>query len=387
MRTPPPPARLPVERHVRPTQRPPSAIALHTLPARTRTDYRGTLLMNPGSPGESGVEFTGLLGSSESLSTVVGDSFDLLAFDPRGIEASTPRLDCFTSSSSSERDIWNTQTGHQLLNASGVGVLNLYVARAQVVGAGCAAASALEGDIAQFMGTVSVAMDMLNIVEKLGQEKLQYWGFSYGTVLGQYFAAMYPDKVGRMIIDGVDNYRASLWSSNLLDNEAVIDSLFTFCHQAGPERCALYESTPSAIRDRFFGVLEAVKQAPVPIPLATRLVVVTYADLVGMINTNVYGPMTGFPDLVATVRALETANQTLLAALAPSIAGAPTCDCALPGRAAYQDFFAGITRAAPTTRAVWAAFHLECTQWPVRAHAYTSYVGYTYTHTPVTPPD
>ena len=83
---------------------------------------------------------------------------------------------------------------------------------------------------------------------------------SYGTVLGQYFAAMYPDKVGRMIFDGVYdsiNYRASLWNTNVINNEAVIDSLFTFCHQAGPDGCALYESTPAAIRKRFFAVLES----------------------------------------------------------------------------------------------------------------------------------
>ena len=83
---------------------------------------------------------------------------------------------------------------------------------------------------------------------------------SYGTILGQYFAAMYPDKVGRMILDGVydgDNYRASLWNSNVINNEAVIDSLFTFCHQAGPSGCVLYEATPAAIRDHFFGVLES----------------------------------------------------------------------------------------------------------------------------------
>ena len=47
---------------------------------------------------------------------------------------------------------------------------------------------------------------------------------------------MYPDKVGRVIIDGVydgANYRSALWNSNLVDIEAVMDSLFTYCHQAG----------------------------------------------------------------------------------------------------------------------------------------------------------
>ena len=99
----------------------------------------------------------------------------LFRSDPRGIGASTPRLDCFTTPT--ERDIWNTQAGYRILDASDDGLLNLYIARAQVVGGRCAAASALLGDIGQYMSTASVATDMLNIVEKLGQDKLQYWGF------------------------------------------------------------------------------------------------------------------------------------------------------------------------------------------------------------------
>ena len=145
------------------------------IPARDRTNYRGTVLLNPGGPGGSGTadDFIGLIGPN--ISTVVGDSFDVLGFDPRGIGASTPRLDCFVSKA--ERDIWHTQEGYQLLNASDEGVLDLYTARAKVVGDRCAQRSVAEGDIARFMDTASVATDMLNIVEKLGQEKLQYWGF------------------------------------------------------------------------------------------------------------------------------------------------------------------------------------------------------------------
>lgn len=219
----------------------------------------------------------------------------------------------------------------------------------------------------------------------------QHLSQSYGTVLGQYFTTMYPDKVGRMIIDGVYdgyNYRASLWNSNLLDNKAIIDSIFTFCHQAGPEGCALYESTPAAIRDRFFGVLESVKQAPVPNPHAKPPSVVTYKDLVSMITVNIYAPILGHPYIVATINAIETGNQTALAEL---VAGTAACDCASPATppknnnidllhavgcgdadpqtydcAAYQAFFADLTRVAPTVGPFWVVLHLECTQWQVR---------------------
>ncbi len=150
-----------------------TAIAMRMIPARDRANYRGAVLVNQGGPGYSGTAFIGSFGSN--LSATVGDSFDVLGFDPRGVGESTPRLDCFQTQS--DRDNWNTQEGNQLLNASDESLLNWYVARAQVVGALCATASAQQGDIARFMDTGSVATDMLNIVEKLGQEKLQYWGF------------------------------------------------------------------------------------------------------------------------------------------------------------------------------------------------------------------
>lgn len=58
------------------------------------------------------------------------------------------------------------------------------------------------GDLSRFVGTASVARDMLEILNKLGYEKLRYWGLSYGTVIGGTFAAMYPDKVERLVSDG-----------------------------------------------------------------------------------------------------------------------------------------------------------------------------------------
>jgi pimeloyl-ACP methyl ester carboxylesterase len=54
----------------------------------------------------------------------------------------------------------------------------------------------------RFLSTTSVARDLLEVMEKAGQKKLRYWGFSYGTVIGVTFAAMYPNEVERMVNDG-----------------------------------------------------------------------------------------------------------------------------------------------------------------------------------------
>lgn len=67
-----------------------------------------------------------------------------------------------------------------------------------------------EAGLGRFVTTASVARDMLEIMLKIGEKKLKYWGFSYGTVLGTTFAAMYPDKVDRMVNDGKPNFTFSL---------------------------------------------------------------------------------------------------------------------------------------------------------------------------------
>ena len=197
-----------------------------------------------------------------------------------------------------------------------------------------------------------------------------------------------------MIIDGVLDgyeYRNALWNNSLTDNEAVIDSLFTFCHQAGPLKCPLYESTPSAIRDRYFGVLATVKQNSVPVPLAEPAQVLTHKDLLNQIFNAAYSPVLSYPLVAATIRAIETSNQTFLAVLAPIVGSSATCDSpaspalsdngyeaffaiacgdaeAVPfDPTAYRAFFAALTRVAPTVGPFWALYHLGCTQWPVRA--------------------
>lgn len=103
------------------------------------------------------------------------------------------------------------------------------------------------GKIARFMNTPFVARDMLAIVDALGEDGLlRFWGRSYSTVLGQTFAAMFPDRVGRILLDSVlrfDDYYSGQWATANRDTEVALLNFFRECIDAGPELCPLANYT------------------------------------------------------------------------------------------------------------------------------------------------
>ncbi|RPD54765.1 alpha/beta-hydrolase [Lentinus tigrinus ALCF2SS1-7] len=369
---------------------PTTAIAIRMIPATDKENYRGTIFLNPGGPGGSGTEFVGRAG--KNIANVVGPSFDLLGFDPRGTGMTTPLAWCFNTDS--ERAIWNTQEGHQLLNASDDSV-GVFHARTKLLGQRCEKRIGGEWGIGRFVSTPNVARDMLEISQMLGQDQLQYWGFSYGSVLGQYFAAIYPDKVKRLIVDGVydaENYKAALWNTNIVDVDRVVDALFDFCHQAGPSKCALYDSSPEKIRQRFFRVLEDVKTNPVSVPLAEPPLVITHKALLSQFFYATYKPLTMYGSVVDTIHAIETNNASALTALAPLVVSPVECKCnerpdpALRADneatfsiacgdgdkrpwdlAEYTKWYQGLESQSPLMAPMWGIYWMQCAEWPVRA--------------------
>lgn len=149
----------------------------------------GSLLLNPGGPGVSS------LAAWDSLSGVVSDDlhkrFDVIGFDPRGVGDSTSvhctdarGLDAYTSLDFDPRSAVERQT---------------LLAGAQRLAQGCAAQS---GSLLPYVGTTFAAADMDRIRAALGETKLTYLGFSYGTFLGAEYAHQFPDRVRGLVLDG-----------------------------------------------------------------------------------------------------------------------------------------------------------------------------------------
>lgn len=110
---------------------------------------------------------------------------------------STPRADCW--SNTQKRLLWLLQETPIVDERPGL-VYDAY-SRAAAFSGVCEEALRSTG-LLRHLSTASAARDMLEIVHRAGHDKLRYWGFSYGTLLGGVFASMYPDKVDRLVSDG-----------------------------------------------------------------------------------------------------------------------------------------------------------------------------------------
>ncbi|KAJ7088372.1 Alpha/Beta hydrolase protein [Mycena belliarum] len=281
-----------------------AVLAIVRLPANVSSaEYRGPILFNPGGPGGSAVDTVVNLGSSIQL--IAGSQYDIVGFDPRGVSYSTPVASFFATDA--ERALWNAGSVPTSLNASSDALPHAW-ARARLLGT---LAAQRDSGILRYMTTDNVARDMLRITQKFGEEKLQYYGISYGSILGATFAALFPDKVGRILIDGVLD--ADAWfNANLTieatDTDKVLQTFFDGCAAAGPDLCAFYASTPAAIAERLAALTAAVRATPVPAVTPAGYGLVDYSFLRSALFSALYVPYQLFAPLAHGLAALEAGD-------------------------------------------------------------------------------
>ncbi|KAH8834185.1 TAP-like protein-domain-containing protein, partial [Flagelloscypha sp. PMI_526] len=274
--------------------------------------YAGPILYNPGGPGGSGVGL--ILGWAKGFRAIVGPAFDLIGFDPRGVAASTPRANFFTTEV--ERQLWVARKPHGNIIVDGQEA-RLW-AQYQLVNPLIEAQDKKNNDYLKHINTENTARDMLYITEKFGWEKLKYMGFSqhglilfrYGTILGSTFASLFPDKIERMIIDGVmdaDSYYNTLWDKNLLDIEATMETFFDGCYAAGANICPFWNSSPHLIEEALNTLYDTVRKEPIPVQLSPgHYGVVDYELLRKAVFRSLYSPYAKFPALAKALDDLKS---------------------------------------------------------------------------------
>lgn len=156
-------------------------------------DRLGSLLINPGGPGASGVEFV-RDSVDYAVSARLKQSYDIVGFDPRGVNQSSA-VDCYDDPAELTAflyDISPQPTGSE-------GWIDDLEQSSAEFGEACLEHT---GDLLGFVDTVSAAHDLDLLRAILGDNKLNYLGYSYGTLLGATFADLYPQKTGRLVLDG-----------------------------------------------------------------------------------------------------------------------------------------------------------------------------------------
>ncbi|HET6967711.1 MAG TPA: alpha/beta hydrolase [Ornithinibacter sp.] len=165
-------------------------VALVKVPARKSSKRIGSLVVNPGGPGGSGVDY------ARAADFIVGkdvrDAYDVVGFDPRGVQRSAP-IDCLTDS---ELDAFlgSDPTPDDAAEEES------FARTAQGFAQSCGRTA---GPLLEHVSTVDAARDLDVLRAALGEEKLTYLGKSYGTYLGTTYAGLFPEQVGRMVLDGV----------------------------------------------------------------------------------------------------------------------------------------------------------------------------------------
>lgn len=172
----------------------PGGATIEIAVARHRArDPQGSLLMNPGGPGGSGYDFVNYSADYVVTSDVLA-AYDLIGFDPRGVGRSTPVV-CYTDGADQDELLYGTFDAEY---GTPAWIDELTERELDWI----AACEQNTGDLLGNLDAASVARDMDVMRAVLGDEQLSYLGYSYGTYLGAVYAELFPEKVGRMVLDG-----------------------------------------------------------------------------------------------------------------------------------------------------------------------------------------
>lgn len=277
-----------------------------------------TIVVEPGGPGASGVGY--VFEAAETITKRFSDGlFDILGWDPRGVNASLPSASCFPHRA--YRDHWSLLTGQYRETTQPMAQLQVADAMNNAIFNACRQQL---GDFGRFISTASVSRDLEEIRKGLNETHLTGYFVSYGTGIGQTYANMFPQSVGRLILDGPQYVKDQRelggfgWTS--LDNVTDLwrQGFLGECVEAGPENCALAKhaqlpgqtASVAALEARMTELFRSILARPVPAYTEkSGPSLVTYSKLVLTVYGSLYAPEL-WPALAEILHGLEQGNST-----------------------------------------------------------------------------
>jgi pimeloyl-ACP methyl ester carboxylesterase len=331
---------------------------------RARGQRIGSLLINPGGPGGSAVDFlAGFVAGAGG--TTLGNRFDIVAFDPRGIGASTP-LDCHA-------------TVQQLVATDPTpddeAEWSAFEREAKTFAEGCARKHAA---LLPHLATPNVARDMDQVRAALGDDELTYLGFSYGTAIGAWYAELFPQRVRALVLDGAVDLRLSAIELSLQQAkgfEAALATYFAWCGESA-SNCAWTAGRDPA--QALQQLMASVDASPIPAPGSDRPV--GPGELLLGVIAPLYGGVAGYRSLSSELRAAASGDGSMVLALVDGYLDrrsdgsygniqeanyAVNClDLPVPSLAAIRGEAARFAQEAPTFGVAILTSLLVCAHWP-----------------------
>ncbi|MCW0214207.1 MAG: alpha/beta hydrolase [Pseudonocardia sp.] len=214
----------------------------------------GSLVFNPGGPGGSGTEY--LPSVSQQIGTgTLAQRFDLVGFDPRGVGASTPQIDCLTDA---EQD---QERAKVFADPSPAGIA---AAEADAKSLADRCGQRMGNEVLANMGTRDVVKDLDVMRAALGDEKLSFYGYSYGTQIASAYAEAFPQNVRALVLDGVVDPRQDYVESSIKQAagfQQAFDAFATWC--ATQPNCPL-GTDPAKATQAFTALTGRLITTPIP---------------------------------------------------------------------------------------------------------------------------
>ena len=333
----------------------------------------GSLVINPGGPGVSGVSYA--LQARSVVSAAVRARFDVVGFDPRGVGGSVPAVHCLTGPQLDK--YFETDD-----TPAGSAQLATVVSESKLFARACERGS---GSLLPYVGTPNAARDMDVLRAALGDAKLSYLGKSYGTYLGTWYAQLFPSHVRALVLDGALDPAASAFSMNTVQGEGFEVALRSFAAD-----CMTRTACPlgNAGVNAGLGRLQTLITKATSHPLLNNLGDGRPANgalLLGGVVSSLYSK-TYWPTLRSALRAAFAGDGTLLIELgdllyersshgtytnlADANMAVNCLDRPTPrGLAAWSSAASGAAKAAPQfgEAIMWGS--LPCAYWPVSSPA------------------
>lgn len=354
--------------------------------------------------------------------------YDIIGFDPRGIGETEPHAVCNPDLPTSWS--WDLRMATEgILGSSDAALGRLWV-MTHAWGRDCKTTMDTDGgpDIKEYIATAFVARDMLEIVErhaayvadkiarmspktegrhqpvpalvKPSEAKLDYWGFSYGTFLGSTFASMYPDRVGRVVLDGVVSswdYNHSLGNGSLTDNQKAFKSFYTYCVSAGPDLCPLAtaSSTAADVEDRVQRIVKSLYHNPLSLNVSIGPEILTYSDVKALLFSGTYAPQGSWPQIAELLSEIEVGHGEIIDMISSSFHFTHVYSCSANGSDSpanyanyvptfavlcsdgddqtnvnideFAEYWELLESLSPTAGAIWSMLKMRCTSWNIKA--------------------